>query len=114
MTDLSSIVIEFLGGNAGGYLLGRGFVKLTKLLLTVVSIIAALFTAALATLASRGYVTVEWAKIVSDLQSWLTEITSNIISEIPQSLSALESSVGAMLPLGGGALTGFALALKTA
>jgi len=78
MADLSSIVLAFLGGNVGGYLLRRGFVKLTKLLLTVASVIAAIFTAALAALASRGYVTVEWAKIVSDLQSCFT-VTSSLL-----------------------------------
>jgi len=38
MTDPSQILLEFLGGNVGGYLLGRGAVKLTKLLLTIVSV----------------------------------------------------------------------------
>ena len=51
MIDLSPIVLEFLGGNVGGYLLGRGFAKLTKLLITIVSVVGTLFTLALVALA---------------------------------------------------------------
>jgi len=111
-SDLSAIVLEFLGGNVGGYLIGRGFLKLAKLLMTLVGIVGALFTMAVATLASRGYITVEWTKVSSDIQGWLSEIVTTIASQAP-SISALQSFLGTYLPLGSGTLTGFALALKT-
>jgi len=52
MVDLPQFVLEFLGGNVGGYLLGRGIVKLAKLVLTLVSVVAAVFTLVLMSLAS--------------------------------------------------------------
>ena len=110
MTDTSQVALEFLGGNIGGYLLGRGVVKLTKLLLTIASIVGTLFTITLATLASRGYVTVEWTRIASELQAWMIEMVTHLTS---QGLSGLQPVVSMYLPVGGGAITGFAYALKT-
>jgi len=110
LVEPSTVIFEFLGGNIGGYLIGRGVKTLTRILLTLTSLVGAVFVALLAALASQGYITVDWVKIADDLQAWVTETVANIVTRMPQIPVFLEQTQSFLAPavsLGGGVFVDF-------
>lgn len=105
--DTSPLLLELGGGAVGGYLLARGFKKLTKLILDVIAAVTAILFAFLALLDHYGYITVNWQKIGADLQTSLASLLQTVVSSTPQTLTLLQSYLTTYLPVGGAGIATF-------
>jgi len=108
MNDLLvSLGLQLGAGGVSGFALGYGLKKITRLLLTALSILTALFMLPLMWLVNVGVITVNWTRfaiVMEETATWIFTGFSNVLGQ----WSVLAGSAA----LGGGFAAGLALGLK--